>query len=238
MSTFTKNELVRYSRQLMLQEVGLKGQEKFKNAKVLVIGAGGLGCPVLQYLCASGIGTIGVVDFDTVELHNLHRQILYTEDDIGKSKASTAIEKLSRQNPHIRFHAHAQQLNEENAADIIQSYGLVMDGSDNFETRYLVNDTCVALNKPLIYGSIFKFEGQTAVFNYKGSKQLRDLYSEAPHPEDVPNCSETGVIGVVPGLIGTLMCTMALEIIQERFMNTNTLHVFNFKDYSMQKLMF
>jgi adenylyltransferase/sulfurtransferase len=238
MSTFTKNELVRYSRQLMLQEVGLKGQEKFKNAKVLVIGAGGLGCPVLQYLCAAGIGTIGVVDFDTVELHNLHRQILYTEDDIGKSKVSTAIEKLSRQNPHIRFHAHARQLNEENAADIIQSYDLVMDGSDNFETRYLVNDTCVALNKPLIYGSIFKFEGQTAVFNYKGSKQLRDLYSEAPHPEDVPNCSETGVIGVVPGLIGTLMCTMALEIIQERFMNTNTLHVFNFKDYSMQKLMF
>lgn len=238
MSIFSKSELVRYSRQLMLPEVGLKGQERFKNARVLVIGAGGLGCPVLQYLCAAGIGHIGIVDFDTIELHNLHRQILYTADDIGKSKVDIAIEKLSHQNPHITFQAHAVLLNEGNAKEIIQSYDLVMDGSDNFETRYLVNDCCVSLNKPLIYGSIFKFQGQTAVFNYKGSKQLRDLYPEAPHPEDVPNCSEVGVIGVVPGLIGTLMCTMALEIIQERFTSFNTLHVFNFNDYSLQKLVF
>lgn len=238
MSVFSKSELVRYSRQLMLPEMGLKGQEKFKNAKVLVIGAGGLGCPVLQYLSAAGLGTIGIADFDVIELHNLHRQILYTADDIGKSKVSMAIEKLSLQNPHVTFHAHPVMLNEENARSIIQCYDLVMDGSDNFATRYLVNDTCVELNKPLIYGSIFKFEGQAAVFNYKGSKQLRDLYPEAPHPEDVPNCSEVGVIGVVPGLIGTLMCTMALEIIQERFMNSNTLHIFNFKDYSLQKLEF
>lgn len=238
MSVLSKSELVRYSRQLMLPEVGLKGQEKFKNAKVLVIGAGGLGCPVLQYLCAAGIGTIGIVDFDNIELHNLHRQILYTAEDVGKSKVNIAIEKLSQQNPHLTFHPHPVLLNEENAGDIIPSYDLVMDGSDNFETRYLVNDSCVALNKPLIYGSIFKFEGQAAVFNYKGSKQLRDLYPQAPHPEDVPNCSEVGVIGVVPGLIGTLMCTMALEIIQERFRNFNTLHIFNFKEYSLQKLEF
>lgn len=238
MSVFSKSELVRYSRQLMLPEMGLKGQEKFKNAKVLVIGAGGLGCPVLQYLCAAGVGTIGVADFDVIELHNLHRQILYTADDVGKSKVHVAIEKLSLQNPNGTYRAHPVLLNEENAHDIIQSYDLVMDGSDNFATRYLVNDTCVELNKPLIYGSIFKFEGQAAVFNYKGSKHLRDLYSEAPHPEDVPNCSEVGVIGVVPGLIGTLMCTMALEIIQEHFMNVNTLHIFNFKEYSLQKLKF
>jgi adenylyltransferase/sulfurtransferase len=235
---FSKNELIRYSRQLMLPEVGLKGQEKFKNAKVLVIGAGGLGCPVLQYLSAAGIGTIGIVDFDIIELHNLHRQILYTAADIGKSKAMIAAEKLKQQNPHITIHEHNVLLNEENATALIQQYDIVMDGSDNFETRYLVNDTCVLLNKPLVYGSIFKFEGQAAVFNYKGSKQLRDIYSEAPHPDDVPNCSETGVIGAVPGLIGTLMCTMAFEIIQERFINANILHIFNFKDYSMQKLFF
>jgi molybdopterin/thiamine biosynthesis adenylyltransferase len=238
MNPFSKNELIRYSRQLMLPEIGLKGQEKFKNAKVLVIGAGGLGCPVLQYLSAAGIGTIGIVDFDTVELHNLHRQILYTAADIGKSKALIAADKLKQQNPHIIINEHNLLLNEENAADLIQQYDLVVDGCDNFETRYLVNDVCVQLNKPLVYGSIFKFEGQAAVFNYKGSKQLRDIYSEAPHPDDVPNCSETGVIGAVPGLIGTLMCTMAFEIIQERFINTNTLHIFNFKDYSMQKLFF
>jgi molybdopterin/thiamine biosynthesis adenylyltransferase len=238
MSAFSKTELIRYSRQLMLPDLGLKGQEKFKNAKVLVVGAGGLGCPVLQYLCAAGIGTIGIVDFDTIELHNLHRQILYTADDIGKNKVSVAIEKLSLQNSHVHFNEHAVMLNEENAAGIIQVYDLVVDGSDNFETRYLVNDQCVLLNKPLVYGSIFKYEGQAAVFNYKGSKQLRDIYSEAPNPEDVPNCSETGVIGAVPGLIGTLMCNMALEIIQERFIQANTLHVFNFKDYTLQKLMF
>ncbi len=238
MSTFTKNELIRYSRQLMLPEVGLKGQEKFKNANVLVIGAGGLGCPVLQYLCAAGIGTIGIVDFDTIELHNLHRQILYTAADVGKPKVTIAAEKLAQQNPHIHINEYNVLLSQENAREIIQQYDVVLDGSDNFETRYLVNDVCVELNKPLVYGSIFKFEGQAAVFNYKGSKQLRDIYSEAPHPDDVPNCSETGVIGVVPGLIGTLMCTMALEIIQERFANANTLHIFNFKDYSMQKLFF
>lgn len=238
MHIFTKNELIRYSRQLMLPEIGLKGQEKFKNARALVIGSGGLGCPVLQYLCAAGIGTIGIVDFDTIELHNLHRQILYTATDIGKPKATIAAEKLKQQNPHLQINEHNVLLNEENVADIIQQYDLVLDGSDNFETRYLVNDTCVKLNRPLVYGSIFKFEGQAAVFNYKGSKQLRDIYAEAPHPDDVPNCSETGVIGAVPGLIGTLMCTMAFEIIQERFININTLHIFNFKDYSMQKLFF
>jgi len=238
MSNFTKNELIRYSRQLMLPGMGLKGQEKFKNAKVLVIGAGGLGCPVLQYLCAAGVGTIGIVDFDTIELHNLHRQILYTAEDVGKSKATVATQKLKEQNPHLVLKEHNLLFNADNAADLIQQYDIIMDGSDNFETRYLVNDTCVKFNKPLVYGSIFKYEGQAAVFNYKGSKHLRDIYPEAPHAEDVPSCSETGVIGAIPGVIGTLMCTMAFEIIQEQFNNLNTLHIFNFKEYSMQKLVF
>ena len=238
MSNFSKNELIRYSRQLMLPNIGLKGQKKFRSAKVLVIGAGGLGCPILQYLCAAGIGTIGIVDFDIIELHNLHRQILYTADDLGKSKAHIAATKLKEQNPHLIFNEHDIMLTTENAAELIEQYDLVMDGSDNFDTRYLVNDTCVKLHKPLVYGSIFKYEGQAAVFNYKGSKQLRNIYSEAPHPDDVPNCSETGVIGAIPGVIGTLMCTMAFEIIQEQFNNLNTLHIFNFKDYSMQKLEF
>ncbi|HET6228132.1 MAG TPA: HesA/MoeB/ThiF family protein [Bacteroidia bacterium] len=238
MSNFSKDELVRYSRQLMLPGMGLKGQEKFKNAKVLVIGAGGLGCPVLQYLSAAGIGTIGIVDFDTIELHNLHRQILYNASDVGKSKARVATERLTAQNPHLLIREHAVMLSAENAVELIQLYDLVIDGSDNFETRYLVNDTCVELNKPLVYGSIFKYEGQAAVFNYKGSKDLRAVYAEAPDPEDVPNCSETGVIGAVPGVIGTLMCTMAFEIIQEKFCNANTLHIFDFKEYSLQKLIF
>ncbi len=238
MSVFTKKELIRYSRQLMLPELGLKGQEKFKNAKVLVIGAGGLGCPLLLYLCAAGIGTIGIADFDQVELHNLHRQILYSETDIGKLKATVAVEKLKQVNPHLHFNGHTILINDENATTVFEPYDIILDGSDNFKTRYFVNDTCLKLNKPLVYGSIFKFEGQAAVFNYKGSKHLRDLYSEPPHPEDVPNCSEAGVIGAIPGLIGTLMCTMAFEIIQERFQNINTLHVFNFKEYTLQKLIF
>jgi len=238
MSNFSKNELIRYSRQLMLPGMGLKGQEKFRNAKVLVIGAGGLGCPVLQYLCAAGIGTIGIIDFDIIELHNLHRQILYTAADIGKLKTQVAAEKLKEQNPHLIFNEHAVMLTIKNATELIQQYDLIIDGSDNFKTRYLVNDTCVELKKPLVYGSIFKYEGQAAVFNYKGSKHLRNIYAEAPHPEDVPNCSETGVIGAIPGVIGTLMCTMAFEIIQEQFTNLNTLHIFNFKEYSMQKLLF
>ncbi len=238
MITFSKNELVRYSRQLMVPEIGLSGQKKLKAAKILVIGAGGLGCPVLQYLTAAGVGTLGIVDFDTIELHNLHRQILYAEDDLGKLKVETAVEKLQKQNPHVHFQPYPVMLDSGNASTILQLFDLIIDGSDNFETRYLVNDTCVKLNKPLVYGSIFKFEGQVAVFNYKGSKQLRDVYEQAPAPEEVPNCSETGVIGAVPGVIGMLMCTMALEVTLDHFKEVNTLHIFNFKNFSMTSLLF
>ena len=213
MGIFSKEELVRYSRQMMLPEIGLRGQEKIKNAKVLVIGAGGLGCPTLQYLCAAGVGTIGIIDFDKIELHNLHRQILYSTEDVGKPKAITAATKLKKQNPTIEFIVVDKMLTETNASEIISQFQIVVDGSDNFLTRYLVNDTCVELNKPLVYGSILKFEGQLTVFNYKGSKNLRDLYPEPPNPEDVPNCDENGVLGTLPGIIATMMANETLKII-------------------------
>lgn len=238
MIEFSKEELVRYSRQLMLPEVGKKGQIKLKAAKVLVIGAGGLGCPVLQYLCAAGIGTIGIVDFDTVELHNLHRQILYTPKDIGRLKTEAAIEKLKAHNSEINFQSFNCVLADDNANEIIKQFDIIIDGCDNFTTRYSVNDACVNTNKILVSGSILKFEGQVAVFNYKGSKNLRDLYPEAPNPEDVPNCSEVGVLGVVTGVIGSLMCTMTIDILLDQFQNENTLHLVNLKNYSIQKLGF
>lgn len=216
MSSFNKEELVRYSRQMMLPEVGLGGQEKLRKARVLVIGAGGLGCPALQYLNASGIGTIGIIDFDKIELHNLHRQILYSTNDVGNSKTFTAVKKLKEQNPNTDLLAFDEMLTEENSERIISEFDVVVDGSDNFLTRYIVNDSCVKLKKPLVYGSIFKFEGQLAVFNYKGGKSLRDLYPEPPNPEDVPNCDENGVLGVVPGIMGTMMALKTIAIILEK----------------------
>ena len=228
MSAFSKEELVRYSRQLSLAEVGIKGQEKIKNAKVLVVGAGGLGCPMLQYLCGAGIGTIGIIDFDVVELHNLHRQILFSTEDVGKSKVVIASEKLKKQNPHVNFIVFNEILNEENAEKIISQFDIIADGSDNFLTRYLINDICVKLEKPLVYGSIFKFEGQLAVFNYKGSKNLRDIYPEPPNAEDVPNCNEVGVLGAVPGIIGSYMVMEIINVILEKTKMMNKIKTINF----------
>lgn len=227
MSKFSKEELVRYSRQMMLPEIGLKGQEKLKNAKVLVVGAGGLGCPALQYLNAAGVGTLGIIDFDKIELHNLHRQILYSSEDVGKSKVITASEKLKKQNVNTAFILFDKMLTEKNAATIISQFDIVVDGSDNFLTRYLVNDTCVKLNKTIVYGSILKFEGQLAVFNYKGSKNLRDIYPEQPAPEDVPNCDENGVLGMVPGIIGSYMALKTIFVILEKIENPNQLQLIN-----------
>jgi molybdopterin/thiamine biosynthesis adenylyltransferase len=173
-------EFLRYNRQTILPEIGDEGQEKLKKAKVLVIGAGGLGCPILQYISTAGVGCIGIMDFDTIEIHNLHRQILYTENEIGQEKALVAKYVISKLNPLIEVIAIREKLTAENAEKIIQQYDIVVDGSDNFATRYLVNDTCVALQKPLVYGSILKFEGQVAVFNHNGSKNLRDLFPEMP----------------------------------------------------------
>ncbi|TDE18215.1 HesA/MoeB/ThiF family protein [Dyadobacter psychrotolerans] len=203
-------ERKRYSRQIILPEMGMAGQEKLKAAKVLVIGAGGLGCPVLQYLVAAGVGTIGIVDDDTVDVTNLHRQILYSADDLGKGKAETAVQKLTVMNPYVNLKAIAVRLDESNAAEIIAGYDLVIDGSDNFPTRYLANDVCVGLNKPLVFGSILRFEGQVSVFNYKGGPTYRCLFPEA---EEGDNCEVAGVIGILPGIIGTYMANETIKII-------------------------
>ena len=206
-----KEELNRYNRQMILPELGLKGQEKLKAAKVLVIGAGGLGCPVLQYLAAAGVGTIGIVDDDVVELSNLHRQILYNHTDIGLSKAKTAATKLKLLNPHVDVNAYHERFTADNAIAICQDYDLVIDCSDNFTTRYLVNDTCVNLGKTLVFGSILQFEGQVAVFNHHGGPNYQDLYP-APPTENI-NCVEGGVIGILPGIIGLYMANEDIKLI-------------------------
>lgn len=206
-------ELKRYSRQMILPEIGLSGQEKLNSAKVLMIGAGGIGCPVLQYLAAAGVGEIGIVDDDIVDMSNLHRQILYSAADIGKPKAIIAKEKIGLLNPHINITCLNERFTVSNAEGVCKGYDLVIDGSDNFETRYLINDTCVALNKVLVFGSIFKFEGHVSVFNYNNGPTYRDVFPEPPPADEVPNCAEIGVLGVLPGIIGVYMANEALKII-------------------------
>lgn len=231
-------EFLRYNRQTMLPEIGDSGQEKLKKAKVLVIGAGGLGCPILQYIATAGVGTIGIIDFDTIEIHNLHRQILYTEDQIGLSKSATAKSVLEKLNPLISVLAFEKKLTKENAIEIIQDFEILVDGSDNFATRYLVNDTCVTLGKPLVYGSILGFEGQLAVFNHDGSKNLRDLFPEPPNPKDVPNCSMNGVLGTLPGMIGLMMAHETLKLIMDLPTLKNELILFSTLDWNYRKLKF
>jgi adenylyltransferase/sulfurtransferase len=235
---FSPNETRRYSKQTILDEVGLLGQVKLKHARVVVIGAGGLGCPLIQYLSACGVGTIGVVDFDVIEHSNLHRQVLYGPEDVGKKKAEVARERALAQNPDSVIELFDCALTDENAGEILSKFDLVIDGCDNFLTRYTVNDTCVKLGKPLVYGSILGFQGQLAVFNHNGSKNLRDLFPEPPDPEDVPNCSDNGVLGVVPGIIGTLMANEALKVILGLPVNSNTFHVLDLTTLEMMKLRF
>lgn len=196
-----------------MPEIGLKGQEKLKNARVLMIGAGGLGCPVLQYLVAAGVGQIGIVDGDVVDMSNLHRQILYNTNDIGALKAVVAKEKLELVNPHTLINAYPVRFTATNAQDICGKYDLVIDGSDNFQTRYLVNDTCVSLKKTLVFGSIFKFEGHVSVLSHQGGPDYRDIFPEAPPANEVPNCGEIGVLGVLPGIIGSYMANEAIKVI-------------------------
>jgi len=203
----------RYSRQIMLPQIGAEGQQKLKAASVLVVGAGGLGCPVLQYLAAAGVGRIGVVDGDVVSLSNLQRQILYREADIDKPKAEIAAERLRLLNPHIDIVAYNAELNSEHAIEIIAPYDIVVDGSDNFETRYLLNDACIITNKPLVFGSIDKFEGQVSVFNYRNGPTYRCLFPDTPPPELMPNCSEIGVIATLPAIVGSLQANEVIKII-------------------------
>jgi adenylyltransferase/sulfurtransferase len=235
MATLTEEELNRYSRQLMLPGFGLEGQTKLKKSRVLMIGAGGLGCPVLQYLCAAGVGTIGIIDFDKIELHNLNRQVLYSTADVGKPKAEAAANVLKAQNPNVEFQVYNDILNKKNSTQLISSFDIIVDGSDNFPTRYLVNDTCVELKKPLVYGSIFNYEAQLAVFNYDSGKNLRDIYPEPPNPEDTPGCNENGVLGVVPGILGTYMANACIQVILGTY-NNNNLLLFDFGQLSLVKL--
>ena len=211
------NNFEQYVRQMMIPGFGESRQNQLANARILVVGAGGLGCPAMLYLAAAGIGNIGVIDFDIIEISNLHRQILFGYDDIGKNKATTAAFKLTQFYPAIKVDAFPVKLQKLNAVEIIDSYDLVIDGSDNFETRYLINDVCVLLNKPLVFGSVYRFEGQVAVFNLKinsaYSANYRDFFSNQPLPGQVPDCNEAGVIGVMPGLIGVLQASEAIKII-------------------------
>ncbi len=204
-------EINRYNRHIILPEVGLLGQQKLKQAKVLVIGAGGLGCPVLMYLTAAGVGTIGIVDFDTVDESNLQRQIIYTVDDVGKYKAEVAKIKLENQNPFINIVSYVLHFSSTIALDLISQYDIIVDGSDNFATRYLLNDACIINNKPLVAASIFKFEGQLSVYNYQHGPTYRCLFPEPP--SESPSCSEIGVIGVLPGILGTLQANEVIKII-------------------------
>jgi len=209
----TPSERARYARHLILPEVGEAGQEKLKAASVLVVGAGGLGSPVVLYLAAAGVGRIGLVDFDDVDASNLHRQVLYGTSDVGKPKLDVAKARLQDLNPDITIETHAAALTSDNAMEIIAKYDIVVDGTDNFATRYLVNDACVLLGKPNVYGSIFRFEGQASVFSAEDGPCYRCLYPEPPPPHLVPSCAEGGVLGVLPGVIGTIQATETIKLI-------------------------
>ncbi|HTQ66244.1 MAG TPA: molybdopterin-synthase adenylyltransferase MoeB [Puia sp.] len=215
---FSKEELARYNRHIIIPEFGLEAQQKLKASKVLVIGSGGLGSPVLLYLAAAGVGTIGIVDFDVVDDSNLQRQVLFGINEIGKPKVEAAKRRLESLNPHVKFNIYNTHLNSQNALDIIKDYDVIADGTDNFPTRYLVNDASVLLNKPNVYASIFQFEGQVSVFNYTDKNgetgpNYRDLYPVPPPPGLVPSCAEGGVLGVLPGIIGSLQALEVIKII-------------------------
>ncbi|MGI8501799.1 MAG: molybdopterin-synthase adenylyltransferase MoeB [Hassallia sp.] len=209
----TKDDYERYSRHLILPEVGLEGQKRLKSASVLCIGTGGLGSPLLLYLAAAGIGRIGIVDFDIVDTSNLQRQVIHGTSWVGKPKIESAKNRIHEINPHCQVDLYETRLSSENALDIIKPYDIVVDGTDNFPTRYLVNDACVLANKPNVYGSIFRFEGQATVFNYEGGPNYRDLYPEPPPPGMVPSCAEGGVLGILPGIIGLIQATETVKII-------------------------
>jgi adenylyltransferase/sulfurtransferase len=208
---FSKDELGRYSRHLILPEVGERGQERLKRSGVLLVGAGGLGSPAALYLAAAGVGRLGLVDFDVVDETNLQRQVIFTTADAGRPKVAAAADRLRALNPHIDVEPHDTRLSSENAMDLVGRYDVVVDGSDNFATKYLVNDACVLAGKPDVYGSVLRFEGQASVFGVPGKPCYRCLYPEPPPPDAVPGCAEAGVLGVLPGIVGTLQ---ALEVIK------------------------
>lgn len=209
----SKDDYERYSRHLILPEVGVAGQKRLKAASVLCIGTGGLGSPLLLYLAAAGIGRLGIVDFDVVDHSNLQRQVIHGTSWVGKPKISSAKHRIHEINPFCQVDLYNTRISAQNALELIQPYDIVVDGTDNFPTRYLVNDACVLLNKPNVYGSIFRFEGQATVFNYQQGPNYRDLYPEPPPPGMVPSCAEGGVLGILPGIIGVIQATETIKII-------------------------
>jgi sulfur-carrier protein adenylyltransferase/sulfurtransferase len=211
--SFSSGEFARYSRHLIMPEVGLEGQGKLKQASVLIVGAGGLGTPSATYLAAAGVGRIGILDYDVIEKSNLHRQVLYSEADVGKSKAEVARKRLLEINPNVSVEVHKVRLDSSNALEIFGSYDMILDGTDNFPTRYLVNDACVLLGKPNVYASIFRFEGQASVFYAREGPCYRCLYPEPPPPGLVPSCAEGGVLGVLPGIMGSIQAAETIDLI-------------------------
>jgi adenylyltransferase/sulfurtransferase len=209
----TENDKQRYLRHILLKEIGKEGQLKLKKAKVLVIGAGGLGCPVLQYLAAAGVGKIGIIDNDIVDISNLQRQVLFLEKNVGQPKVLAAKTRLQEMNSSIQIDTHNKRLGVENAEELFSQYDLIVEGSDNFTTKYLANDAAVLTGKPLVFGSIFKFEGQVTVFNYQNGPTYRCLFPDFGNPEDMPNCNEVGVLGILPGIIGSLQANEVIKII-------------------------
>ncbi len=209
----SQEEVLRYSRHLIIPEVGVEGQRRLKDARVLMVGAGGLGSPIGLYLAAAGVGRLGIVEFDVVDETNLQRQILHGTKDVGRKKVDSARDRIRDVNPHVEVVAHETRLTSENALDIVREYDLVVDGTDNFATRYLVNDACVLLGKPNVYGSIFRFEGQSTVFCTKDGPCYRCLYPEPPPPGLVPSCAEGGVLGILPGLIGVIQATETVKLL-------------------------
>ncbi|OFW08186.1 MAG: molybdenum cofactor biosynthesis protein MoeB [Acidobacteria bacterium RIFCSPLOWO2_02_FULL_67_36] len=209
----TRDEVLRYSRHLSLPEVGVDGQRRLKAARVLLVGAGGLGSPAALYLAAAGVGTLGLVDFDNVDVTNLQRQILHGTPDVGRPKLDSACDRLHALNPAVTIEPHAKALDANNARDLVAAYDVVVDGTDNFPTRYLVNDACVLVGRPDVYGSIFRFEGQASVFATENGPCYRCLHPEPPPPGLIPNCAEGGVLGVLPGIIGTIQATEAIKLI-------------------------
>ena len=212
-AALSNDEILRYSRHLIMPEVGMEGQLKLKEAKVLMIGTGGLGAPLGLYLAAAGIGKIGMVDFDIVDMTNLQRQVIHGTADIGRPKLDSAADRMSDINPYVEIEKYNTRLSSDNALDIIKDYDIVVDGTDNFPTRYLVNDACILLGKPNAYGSIFRFEGQATVFGYQDGPCYRCLYPEPPPPGLVPSCAEGGVLGILPALVGSIQATETVKII-------------------------
>ena len=209
----SREELLRYSRHLILPDVALAGQKKLKSARILLIGAGGLGSPAALYLAAAGVGTLGIVDFDVVDVTNLQRQVLHGTSEVGRPKLESARERIADINPHVCVETHETRLSSENALEILREYDVVVDGTDNFATRYLTNDACVILGKPNVYGSIFRFEGQASVFALPDGPCYRCLFPDPPPPGMVPSCAEGGVLGVLPGIVGTIQATEALKLV-------------------------